>query len=38
VEATRAEGLGVGFYFSPEDFYFLYRQNIPISRTDMKMG
>jgi len=37
VEATRAEGLGVGFYFSPEDFYFLYRQNIPISRTDMKM-
>ena len=35
--ATRAAGLGVGFYFSPEDFYFLYQQHIPISRTDVKM-
>ena len=34
VEATRAEGLGVGFYFSPEDFYFLYQHHIPITRTD----
>jgi alpha-L-fucosidase len=37
VEATRAEGLGVGFYFSPEDFYFLHQHHIPISRTDVKM-
>nr|WP_068890889.1 alpha-L-fucosidase [Pedobacter panaciterrae] len=32
VEATRAAGLDVGFYFSPEDFYFLHRHGIPISR------
>jgi len=38
VEATRAEGLGVGFYFSPEDFWFLHQHGIPISRTDVKMN
>jgi len=32
VEATRAVGLDVGFYFSPEDFYFLHKHHIPISR------
>ena len=37
VEATRAAGLGVGFYFSPEDFFFLYQHHIPISRTDVQM-
>lgn len=37
VNATREAGLGVGFYFSPEDFYFLHQHNIPISRTDVKM-
>ena len=37
VEATRAEGLGVGFYFSPEDFYFLHTHHVPISRTDVQM-
>lgn len=37
VDATRAAGLGVGFYFSPEDFWFLRKHNIPISRTDVKM-
>lgn len=37
VEATRAAGLGVGFYFSPEDFWFLHQHKIPISRTDVKM-
>jgi alpha-L-fucosidase len=37
VEATREEGLGVGFYFSPEDFYFLHQHHIPISRTDVQM-
>lgn len=36
-EATRAAGLGVGFYFSPEDFWFLHQHHIPISRTDVKM-
>ena len=38
VEATRAEGLGVGLYFSPEDFWFLHQHGIPISRTDVKMN
>jgi len=37
VEATRAEGLGVGLYFSPEDFYFLRLHHIPISRTDIRL-
>lgn len=32
VEAFRREGLAVGFYFSPDDFYFLYRQFQAISR------
>ncbi|HLZ85831.1 MAG TPA: alpha-L-fucosidase, partial [Puia sp.] len=32
VEATRAEGLGVGLYFSPEDFHFLYTHGLPINR------
>jgi alpha-L-fucosidase len=36
-DATRAAGLGVGFYFSPEDFWFLHQHHIPISRTDIKM-
>src|SRR5258708_17232155 len=37
VEATRAEGLGVGLYFSPEDFHFLHEHQILISRTEVKM-
>jgi len=37
VEAVRAEGLGVGLYFSPEDFHFLHEHRILISRTDVKM-
>ncbi|WP_029283597.1 alpha-L-fucosidase [Pedobacter sp. R20-19] len=32
VKATRDAGLDVGFYFSPEDFNFLYKHKIPISR------
>lgn len=32
VEATRAVGLQVGFYFSPEDFHFLYENHLPIQR------
>lgn len=37
VDATREVGLGVGFYFSPEDFNFLHDHHIPISRTGVKM-
>ena len=33
VDACRDEGLAVGFYYSPDDFYFLYRQGTMISRT-----
>ena len=32
VEAVRAEGLAVGFYFSPEDFHFLHGQGVTITR------
>jgi alpha-L-fucosidase len=32
VEACREEGLAVGLYFSPDDFYFLYKQGTLISR------
>ncbi|MBS1606443.1 MAG: alpha-L-fucosidase [Bacteroidetes bacterium] len=32
VDAVRAEGLAVGFYFSPEDFHFLYEHHLPIQR------
>jgi len=32
VEAFRAQGIAVGFYFSPDDFHFLREQNILISR------
>ena len=37
VDATRAAGLDVGFYFSPEDFNFLRNHKIPISRTNVQM-
>ncbi|WP_020530615.1 alpha-L-fucosidase [Flexithrix dorotheae] len=32
VEAVRAQGLGVGFYFSPEDFNFLHEQKQTVRR------
>lgn len=32
VEATRAAGLGVGFYFSPEDFSFLHENGLQVRR------
>jgi alpha-L-fucosidase len=32
VEACRNQGLAVGFYYSPEDFYFLYKKGRPVSR------
>lgn len=38
VDATRAAGLQVGFYFSPEDFNFLYRHQLPITRDNIAMN
>jgi alpha-L-fucosidase len=35
VEAVRAEGLGVGLYFSPEDFHFLHDQGVTITRNHL---
>lgn len=32
VDAFRHAGLGMGFYFSPDDFWLLHQQGIPISR------
>ena len=32
VEAFRKQGLGIGIYFSPDDFHFLRGQGLPISR------
>lgn len=32
-EAFRAEGIRIGVYFSPDDFWMLYKQKHPISRT-----
>ncbi|UCF35350.1 MAG: alpha-L-fucosidase [Acidobacteriota bacterium] len=32
VEAFRREGLAIGFYFSPDDFFFLHEQGTLISR------
>jgi len=32
VKAVRDQELGVGFYYSPEDFWYLHNQNIKITR------
>lgn len=32
VKSFRKEGIAVGFYFSPEDFWFLHQQGHPIAR------
>lgn len=32
LDAFRKEGIAVGLYFSPDDFYFLHQQGHPISR------
>lgn len=32
-DSFRTAGLGVGFYFSPDDFWLLHQQGKPISRT-----
>jgi len=33
VEAFRNEGVAIGFYFSPDDFYFLHKRVTLITRT-----
>jgi alpha-L-fucosidase len=37
VEAFRKQGIAIGFYFSPEDFHYLYEQKIPIGRIQHPM-
>ncbi len=37
VNAFRKQGIAIGFYFSPEDFWVLHKQNIPIGRLQNKM-
>lgn len=37
-DATRRAGLQVGFYFSPEDFSFLNKHNLPVSRDNVVMN
>ncbi|MFB6135914.1 MAG: alpha-L-fucosidase [Halobacteriaceae archaeon] len=32
VDAFRAEGVPVGFYFSPDDFWFLHQQGVDVAR------
>ncbi len=36
VEATRAAGLAVGFYYSPEDFNFLHENGLQVRRKQAK--
>ena len=37
LDAFRAEGIATGLYFSPEDFFYLYKNNIPIGRLQHPM-
>lgn len=32
VDAFRKEGLAIGFYYSPDDFYFIHKQGLDVSR------
>ncbi|GHT27787.1 hypothetical protein FACS189415_6680 [Bacteroidia bacterium] len=32
IEAFRKQGIAVGIYFSPEDFYYCYKHDIPVGR------
>ncbi len=32
VDGFRNEGISIGLYYSPDDFYFLHKQGVPISR------
>ena len=35
IEAFRKEGIAIGLYFSPEDFYFFHQNNIQIGRLQL---
>jgi alpha-L-fucosidase len=35
IEAYRKEGLAIGIYFSPDDFYYLYQHKTPIGRLQL---
>lgn len=35
VDAFRKEGIAIGLYFSPEDFYFFHKNNIQIGRLQL---
>lgn len=37
VEAFRKQGIAIGFYYSPEDFWFFHQNNIPIGRLQHPM-
>ena len=37
VAAFRKQGIAIGIYFSPEDFYFFHKQKIPIGRLQHPM-
>ena len=32
IDAFRKQGIAIGLYFSPEDFYYFYKNNIPVRR------
>lgn len=34
-DAFRKQGIAIGVYFSPEDFYYLYKHKIPIGRMQL---
>jgi alpha-L-fucosidase len=35
IDAFRQQGIAIGIYFSPEDFYFFHKNNIPIGRLQL---
>lgn len=37
VDAFRKEGLAIGLYFSPEDFHYCYKNDIPVGRLQHPM-
>jgi alpha-L-fucosidase len=37
IDAFRKQGIAIGIYFSPEDFYFLHRQKLPLGRLQHPM-
>ncbi|MGK9125886.1 alpha-L-fucosidase [Olivibacter jilunii] len=37
IDAFRRQGIAIGIYFSPEDFYFLHQQKLPLGRLQHPM-